>query len=123
MTFTIDPPGGGSRRPRSVPRNPAGERLQKLENATFVTGELERFSQMLNDEFGKQVNDGKTRGAAFSEDVKHLSLGLIDDMLAGIETLPNGRPRIDEVGRGRFRERACEMLNLKLDEGKKLQAR
>ena len=121
MVFYIDPPDGGKRKP--APRDPEVERLQKLENATFVTGELGRFSRTLNDEFRKQVNAGGARGAAFSEDMKHLGLGLIDDALAGIETLPQGRPRIDEVGRGRFRERARAMLTLKLDEGKKLQAR
>lgn len=121
MVFYIDPPDGGKRKP--APRDAELERLQKLENATFVTTGLGGFSRSLGDEFAKRVSAGETRGGAFSEDMKHFGLGLIDDMLAGIETLPNGRPRIDEVGRGRFRERARAMLTLKLDEGKKLQAR
>ena len=121
MVFYIDPPDGGKRKP--APRDAELERLQKLENATFVTTGLGGFSRSLGDEFANRVSAGETRGGAFSEDMKHFGLGLIDDMLAGIETLPNGRPRIDEVGRGRFRERARAMLTLKLDEGKKLQAR
>jgi hypothetical protein len=120
MVFYAEPePGSGKRKTR----DPVGERLQKLENATFVTTELGRFSKSLDNEFASRVNAGGARGASFAEDLKHLGLDLIEDGVAGIEKLPNGRPRIDGSGRVAFKERARGILELKLAESRKLLAR
>jgi hypothetical protein len=120
MVFYVEPePGSGKR----IARNPEADRLQKLENATFVTTELGRFSKTLDNEFANRVNAGGARGASFAEDLKHLGLGMIEDGVAGIEKLPNGRPRIDGTGRVAFKERARGILELKLAESRKLLAR
>ncbi len=123
MTFYIDPDGSGGGRRKPKLRDAEGERLQKLENATFVARELGRFSKTLDDDFAQRAKAGGARGAAFSEDIKHRGLGLIDDTLAGIDSLPDGRLRIDEAARKSFRERAREVLDLKLTEGRVLQVR
>ena len=63
MVFYVEPePGSGKR----IARNPEADRLQKLENATFVTTELGRFSKTLDNEFANRVNAGGARHNARS---------------------------------------------------------